>query len=73
MIGRPDPPTYLHHPLVLKPSGEKLSKANQDTGLADLRQAGATPETLLGEAAFRGGLLAEARPLEVAELPGLFG
>ncbi len=73
MIGRPDPPTFLHHPLVLKPSGEKLSKANKDTGLADLRQAGITPETLLGEAAFRGGLLAEARPLEVAELPGLFG
>jgi glutamyl-tRNA synthetase/glutamyl-Q tRNA(Asp) synthetase len=73
MIGRPDQITFLHHPLVLKPSGEKLSKANRDTGLAELRQAGVTPETLLGEAAFRGGLLEEARPLEVAELPGLFG
>lgn len=73
LIGRPDPPTFLHHPLVLKPSGEKLSKANRDTGLAELRQAGVSPETLLGEAAFRGGLLEEARPLEVEELPGLFG
>ena len=73
MIGRPDPPTYLHHPLVLKPSGEKLSKANRDTGLAELRRAGVSPETLLGEAAFRGGLLEEARSLEVEELPGLFG
>ena len=73
LMGRVDQPIFLHHPLVLKPSGEKLSKANQDTGLAELRQAGVSPETLLGEAAFRGGLLEEARPLEVEELPGLFG
>jgi len=73
LMGRADQPIFLHHPLVLKPSGEKLSKANQDTGLAELRQAGVSPEMLLGEAAFRGGLLEEARPLEVEELPGLFG
>ena len=72
LIGRPDPPTFLHHPLVLKPSGEKLSKANQDTGLAELRQAGVSPEVLLGEAAFRGGLLKESRPLNPVELPDLF-
>ncbi len=72
LIGRPDLTTFLHHPLVLKPSGEKLSKANQDTGLAELRQAGVSPEMLLGEAAFRGGLLKESRPLNVVELPDLF-
>jgi len=72
LIGRPDPPAFLHHPLVLRPSGEKLSKANRDTGLAELRQAGVSPEMLLGEAAFRGGLLQESRPLEVVELPDLF-
>jgi glutamyl/glutaminyl-tRNA synthetase len=71
-MGRADPPAFLHHPLVLKPSGEKLSKANRDTGLTELRQAGVSPEVLLGEAAFRGGLLEDARQLEVAELPGLF-
>lgn len=73
LLGRSQSPTFLHHPLVRKSSGEKLSKANQDTGLADLRRAGATPAMLLGEAAFRGGLLGSARSLKVEELPGLFG
>ena len=72
LIGRPGQPTFLHHPLVLKSSGEKLSKANQDTGLADLRKAGLSPQTLLGEAAFRGGLLPESKPLDVLQLPQLF-
>lgn len=71
LLGRKHPPAFYHHPLVLKPSGEKLSKANKDTGLAELRQAGAKPEDLLGEAAFRGGLLPEPRPLRVNELPDL--
>ena len=40
LLGRPAPPVFLHHPLILKPSGEKLSKANRDTGLGELRARG---------------------------------
>ncbi|TGQ45896.1 MULTISPECIES: tRNA glutamyl-Q(34) synthetase GluQRS [unclassified Mesorhizobium] len=37
-------PAYFHHRLVLGPDGRKLSKSFKDTGLAALRQAGASPE-----------------------------
>jgi len=36
-------PVFVHHPLVLKPSGEKLSKSSGDTGVRELRAAGTTP------------------------------
>jgi glutamyl-Q tRNA(Asp) synthetase len=42
LLGLPQP-HYFHHRLVLGPDGRKLSKSQQDTGIADLRQAGATP------------------------------
>ena len=42
MLGRTDTPVYLHHPLVLKPNGEKLSKSAADTGVRELRRAGMT-------------------------------
>jgi glutamyl/glutaminyl-tRNA synthetase len=63
---------FLHHPLIMKDSGEKLSKAARDTGLRDLRAAGASPAQVLGEAAFRAGLLRQNRPLEPTELSALF-
>jgi glutamyl-tRNA synthetase/glutamyl-Q tRNA(Asp) synthetase len=72
MLGRAAPPVFLHHPLILKPSGEKLSKASRDTGLRDLRAAGWGPEQVLGEAALRAGLLPRARQLTPAELGPLF-
>lgn len=72
LIGRPAPPRYLHHPLVLRPDGSKLSKANRDTGLRDLRAAGHSPEALLGEAAARSGLLDGARRLRASDLASLF-
>ena len=40
-LGQPD---YFHHRLVLGPDGRKLSKSFGDTGLAALRQAGASPD-----------------------------
>ncbi len=39
-------PTYFHHRLVLGPDGRKLSKSQRDTGLAALREAGETPDTV---------------------------
>lgn len=72
LLGRPAPALHLHHPLLHRPDGGKLSKANHDTGLRDLRAAGHAPEALLGEAAARSGLLDRPRSLRVADLPSLF-
>ncbi len=71
LLGRPRPPRVLHHPLVLRPDGTKLSKANRDTGLADLRRAGWTAARVLGAAARLAGLRARSRPLAAADLPAL--
>ncbi|MDH4987947.1 tRNA glutamyl-Q(34) synthetase GluQRS [Aminobacter anthyllidis] len=45
VLGLPQP-SYFHHRLVLGPDGRKLSKSQRDTGLAALRKAGETPETV---------------------------
>lgn len=72
LLGRRHLPAWYHHPLVTDAAGRKLSKRDFAKSLRDWRAEGRTPESLLGEAAFLGGLLPEARPLAVAELPGLF-
>jgi glutamyl-Q tRNA(Asp) synthetase len=71
-LGRATPPQYLHHPLLLHADGRKLSKAASDTSLRELRAAGATAESLIGEAAARSGLQADARPISAAEVAALF-
>ncbi len=72
LIGRQRLPLLLHHPLVVHPDGAKLSKANRDTAIAERRRDGATPAQLFGEAAYRVGLQATPRPVDVADLPLLF-
>lgn len=66
MLGRTEPPRYFHHPLILRPDGEKLSKASGDTGVRDLRAAGVGPGLVIGLAATAVGLLPHARPLDPA-------
>jgi glutamyl-tRNA synthetase/glutamyl-Q tRNA(Asp) synthetase len=72
MLGRIRPPVFLHHPLLLKPSGEKLSKSSSDTGVRELRSAGATPADVIGRAAAAVGLLRGPRPVAADEVAGLF-
>ncbi|MEI9420127.1 tRNA glutamyl-Q(34) synthetase GluQRS [Mesorhizobium sp. Cs1299R1N1] len=43
VLGLPRP-AYFHHRLILGPDGRKLSKSLRDTGLAALREAGASPD-----------------------------
>ncbi len=43
LLGRPDPPRFLHHGLIRRGDGSKLSKSSSDTGVRDLRDAGWTP------------------------------
>lgn len=74
LLGAPEPSgalRFLHHALVRTPDGRKLSKSKGDSGIRELRAAGASPERVLGEAAHLGGLLETARPLtldDVAEM-----
>jgi glutamyl-tRNA synthetase/glutamyl-Q tRNA(Asp) synthetase len=73
LLGRATPPAFLHHPLLRKPSGTKLSKADHDTAVRDLLDAGATPADLLGFSAAAAGLLDAPRPLGPDDLARLFG
>lgn len=72
LLGRDRLPIYLHHPLINRPDGTKLSKAAGDTGIRDLRRAGIRAETVLGRAAWLTGLLPQPRDLCAGELAGLF-
>jgi glutamyl-tRNA synthetase/glutamyl-Q tRNA(Asp) synthetase len=51
MLGRAKPPQFFHHPLIIKPDGEKLSKASRDSGVRELRAAGVVPAAVIGLAA----------------------
>ena len=59
MLGRAAPAVFLHHPLIVKPDGAKLSKAAGDTGVRELRAAGATPDAVRRQAARLGGVPGE--------------
>ena len=72
LLGRTVPPHYAHHTLIRHPGGEKLSKANRDTSLRELRAAGHSAAALLGRAAAMSGLIPAQAPLTVEELPSLF-
>ncbi|HET9604429.1 MAG TPA: glutamate--tRNA ligase family protein [Gemmatimonadales bacterium] len=50
MLGRQQMPLFLHHPLIFKPGGEKLSKASGDTGVRETRGAGMSPDAVLRRA-----------------------
>jgi glutamyl/glutaminyl-tRNA synthetase len=73
MLGRTDPPRFLHHPLVRHPDGTKLSKSAGDTGLRDLRANGVPPADVIGRAAAAVGLLPRAEAIEAVDVPRLFG
>jgi len=61
-LGVTKAPLYLHHPLIHDREGDKLSKKTSSTSLKERRAAGATAEQLIGEALFRGQLLADNQP-----------
>lgn len=72
LLGRTAPPTFLHHALVRRPDGTKLSKSNHDTGLRELRAQGYSPEQLLGMAARASALAPSVGSLAITDLPALF-
>jgi glutamyl-Q tRNA(Asp) synthetase len=44
LLGRAEPPAFLHHRLIMKSPSQKLSKSDGDFGVRDLRARGWTPE-----------------------------
>jgi glutamyl-Q tRNA(Asp) synthetase len=51
LLGRDAPPAFLHHPLILRPDGRKLSKSSGDTAVRELRDAGRSAEDVIVAAA----------------------
>jgi glutamyl-tRNA synthetase/glutamyl-Q tRNA(Asp) synthetase len=72
MLGRQTPAHFLHHPLIMGPHGEKLSKSAGDTGVRELRSRGFAPEDVIGRAAAAIGLLDSPRPVRARDVSSLF-
>ena len=72
MLGRPAPAVFLHHPLILKPGGGKLSKSSGDTGVRELRAAGVSAPEVIGRAALAVGLIRAPASIPAAEVARLF-
>ena len=73
LLGRERPPRYLHHPLILRDDGVKLSKSDGDTGVRELREQGWTPERVLGAAASAVALIDGPSNLCVQDLGPVVG
>jgi glutamyl-tRNA synthetase len=67
-----EPPAWLHVPLVLGPDGKRLSKRHGAVAVADYRDAGWSPERLVGWLAASLHLVPEGREVSAAELIGAF-
>ncbi len=71
LLGRTRAPAFAHHALVMKSPTQKLSKADGDTGVADMRRQGWTPSRVIGRAAALAGLLPAERDVVAADAAGL--
>ncbi|MGE5926822.1 MAG: glutamate--tRNA ligase family protein [Gemmatimonadota bacterium] len=71
MLGRSVAPRYLHHQLILKPGGEKLSKSSGDTGIRELRAMGLSPSQVTDRAAFLSGMSSGEHALRPADLSAI--
>ena len=56
LLGRPEPPLFLHHALLMKTPTQKLSKSDGDTGVRDLRAQGWRADAVLALAERLGGI-----------------
>ena len=72
LLGRTEPPIFLHHPLILDSQGRKLSKSAGDTGVRELRGRGMSAADVIGLAASAVGLLPKRQPLQSLHVPVLF-
>lgn len=71
LLGYPAPEFY-HIPLLLSPTGKRLSKRDKDKDLGYLRACHKGPEPILGELGYIAGLLDRAEPVTARELAQVF-
>ena len=64
-------PVFFHVPLVVGPDGRRLAKRHGDTRMASFREAGISPERLIGFLARSLGLIENERPIGLRSLIGL--
>lgn len=64
-LGKLESPIYLHHALIVDQNGKKLSKRELAYSLRQDREAGKTPEALLGEVCFKAKIQPENTPLSL--------
>jgi len=67
MLGRDAPPRFLHHGLIMQSATQKLSKANRDTSVQDMRTAGVRAEEVIGRALHAAGFAERPTPLARAD------
>jgi glutamyl-tRNA synthetase/glutamyl-Q tRNA(Asp) synthetase len=72
LLGRRRPLHFMHHPLVRHPDGAKLSKSAGDTGVRELRAAGAAAADVIGRAAQAAGLQATDAPCDAHDVRKFF-
>lgn len=51
LLGRTEPPAFLHHALIMRTATQKMSKSDGDSGVRDLRARGWTAAAVLEHAA----------------------
>lgn len=61
-LGRPSPPAFLHHPLIYRADGAKLTKSSRDTGVRELRAAGYSADQVIAMGARAAGLVTPEDP-----------
>lgn len=71
LLGRDTPPRFLHHALIMKSADQKLSKADHDTSVRDMRASGLTPEDVIGRALHAAGLAASGAAMLREDAPVL--
>lgn len=65
-------PSFAHGPIVVAADGERLSKRDRSITLASLREAGVSPEGLIGVLACAAGWIDRPEPIAARELIPLF-
>ncbi len=68
LLGRAQAARFLHHPLIVNDSGQKLSKRDGAVGVRELRAMGRRPVDVLGEAAWRTGLLPANQAIRASQV-----
>jgi glutamyl/glutaminyl-tRNA synthetase len=68
LLGRETPAVFAHHRLIRRPDGSKLSKADGDTSVREMRAAGRGAAELIGAAAEAVGLIETPRSVTAGEV-----